>query len=110
MDLVYKASSSLSCALALVSRLHIALTRRPFAYNPGVSRTFLLRCLSRRVSLPFDQVRNCSLEELASALEAFGTLSVRDVKFLRRCSTALAKVCEDQQLHWQSQFLKAGLE
>ena len=54
---------------------------------------------------PFDQVRNCSLEELASALEAFGTLSVRDVKFLRRCSTALAKVCEDRQFQWHLQFL-----
>eukprot|EP00438_Fugacium_kawagutii_P025039 Skav224645 [mRNA] locus=scaffold4300:28916:35417:+ [translate_table: standard] len=42
------------------------------------------------------QARNCSLDEMAAALEAFGTLSVRDLKLLRCCSTALATLCKDE--------------
>ena len=37
-------------------------------------------------------MQNCSLGELALALEAFGTLSVRDLKLLRQCSAAFATV------------------
>lgn len=37
----------------------------------------------------------CSTTELADALEAFGTFSVRELKLLEKVSSALPAICED---------------
>ncbi|CAJ1429705.1 unnamed protein product [Effrenium voratum] len=54
----------------------------------------LLRLASRRIQ---EEVFLCSTTELADALEAFGTFSVRELKLLEKVSNALPAICEEGQ-------------